>query len=147
MRRMLRRIHSGAFTLIELMVVMVILGILATLIMPKIMERPEQAKRTKAKVQIELFRSALQQFKLDTGRYPTTAEGLEALATDPGNVKGYQKGGYMEKVPQDPWGNKYVYQCPGKSNRDFDITCYGADGQPSGTGYDADIESWNLEGN
>ena len=147
MRRILGRFRAGAFTLIELMVVMVILGILATLIMPKILERPEQAKRTKAKVQIESFRSALQQFKLDTGRYPTTAEGLEALVTDPGNVKGYQKGGYLDKAPLDPWGNKYVYQCPGKSSRDFDIVCYGADGQPSGTSHDADIESWNLDGN
>ena len=140
------RMHSGAFTLIELMVVMVILGILATLIMPKILDRPEQAKRTKAKVQIEALRSALQQFKLDTGRYPTTAEGLDALVADPGGLKGYQKGGYIEKVPLDPWGNKYVYQCPGRSNRDFDILCYGADGQPSGSGHDADIESWNLDG-
>ncbi len=135
-----------AFTLIELIVVMVILGILATLIMPKILDYPEKARRTKAKLQIKIFQSALSLFKADTGRYPTTSEGLEALVTDPG-VKGWKQGGYLEqgKVPADPWGGRYIYLCPGKQSRDYDVLSYGRDGEPGGSGVDADVESWNLD--
>jgi general secretion pathway protein G len=137
---------AAAFTLIELMVVIVILGILATLVMPRILDRPEQARRQKAKAQIGILKSALAMFKLDTGRYPTTAEGLQALVADPG-LKGWKAGGYLEggKAPADPWGRAYVYLCPGVHG-DFDIVSYGKDGEPGGAGYDADIESWNLEG-
>ena len=138
--------YMRAFTLIELMVVIVILGILATLIMPRILDRPEQARRMKAKVQIRNFQSALALFKTDTGRFPTTAEGLEALVRDPG-VPGWKEGGYLEqgKVPLDPWGNPYGYLCPGRDGRDCDLTSRGKDGEAGGTGNDADIESWNLE--
>lgn len=140
-------VRSAAFTLIELMVVIVILGILATLIMPRILDRPEQARRLKAKVQIRSFESALGLFKADTGRYPTTSEGLEALVIDPG-VKGWNKGGYLErgKAPKDPWGILYVYLSPGQQGRDYDIVSYGRDGEAGGSGSDADIQSWNLEG-
>ena len=104
-------------TLIELMVVIVILGLLATLIMPRILDRPEQARRMKAKVQIRNFQSALALLKTDTGRFPTTSEGLEALVRNPG-IKGWAEGGYLEqgKVPFDPWGNRYIYLCPGRSS-------------------------------
>lgn len=137
---------AAALTLVELMVVIVILGILATLIMPKVLNRPEQARRVKARVQIHSFQSALALFKTDTGRYPTTAEGLDALVADPG-VRGWHKGGYLEqdKVPLDPWGNRYVYQSPGRNSRDLDIVSYGRDGQPGGNDDDRDIESWNLD--
>lgn len=134
------------FTLIELMVVIVILGILATIIMPKILDRPEQARRMKAKVQIRNFQSALALFKTDTGRFPTTSEGLEALVNNPG-VRGWKEGGYIEgsKVPLDPWGNPYIYICPGMHGDDYDLESYGKDGEDGGTGNDADIESWNLD--
>jgi len=123
----------GGFTLIELMIVVVILGLLATIIMPRILNRPEQARRMKAKIEIRNIQSALALFKTDTGRFPTTSEGLEALVSDPG-IKGYNPDGYLDKVPVDPWGNRYIYIYPGIHSRD--------DG---GTEDDADIESWNLD--
>lgn len=138
------RVARG-FTLIELMVVIVILGILATIMMPKILERPEQARRMKAKVQIRNLQSALAFFKTDTGRFPTTSEGLDVLVADPG-LKGWKQGGYMEggRVPMDPWGNSYLYVCPGMHD-DYDLESYGKDGEDGGSGDNADIESWNPD--
>jgi len=135
---------GGGFTLIELMIVVVILGLLATVVMPRILNRPEQARRMKAKIDIRNIESALALFKADTGRFPTTSEGLQALVSNPG-IKGYNEDGYLDKVPVDPWGNKYVYISPGLHNRDYDLESYGKDGEDGGTGDDADIESWNLE--
>jgi len=137
---------SYGFTLIELMVVIVILGLLATIIMPKILDRPEQARRLKAKVQIRNFQSALALFKTDTGRFPTTPQGLEALINDPG-LRGWKQGGYIEggKVPLDPWGSPYIYLCPGIHSDDYDLESYGKDGEDGGSGDDADIESWDLD--
>ncbi len=141
-----RRVFLPGFTLIELMVVIVILGLLATIIMPKILDRPEQARRLKAKVQIRNFQSALALFKTDTGRFPATSQGLEALINDPG-LKGWKQGGYIEggKVPLDPWGNPYMYLCPGVHGEDYEIESYGKDGEDGGSGDDADIESWNID--
>jgi len=141
--RSLNRVSKG-FTLIELMVVVVILGILATIMMPKILDRPEQARRMKAKVQIRSFQSALALFKTDTGRFPTTSEGLEALVSG-ASIDG-SKGSYIEgnKVPIDPWKHEYVYLCPGMHD-DYDLESFGQDGEDGGTGNDADIESWNLD--
>jgi len=141
-----RRVRLPGFTLIELMVVIVILGLLATIIMPKILDRPEQARRLKAKVQIRNFQSALALFKTDTGRFPTTSQSLEALINDPG-LRGWKQGGYIEggKVPLDPWGNPYLYLCPGVHGEDYEIESYGKDGEDGGTGDDADIESWNID--
>jgi len=140
------RLFLPGFTLIELMVVIVILGLLATIIMPKILDRPEQARRLKAKVQIRNFQSALALFKTDTGRFPTTSQGLEALINDPG-LKGWKQGGYIEggKVPLDPWGNPYIYLCPGVHGEDYEIESYGKDGEDGGSGDDADVESWNID--
>lgn len=137
------------FTLIELMVVIVILGILAGLIVPRIMSRPEQAKRLKARMQIESISTALKLYKLDNGAYPTTEQGLQALVDQPtsGNVpKSWRQGGYLEKgkVPKDPWGNEFVYLSPGIQD-DFDIIAYGADGVAGGEENDADINSWESE--
>jgi general secretion pathway protein G len=126
------------------MIVVVILGLLATTIMPKILSRPEQARRAKAKVDIQNVRSALALFKTDTGRFPTTSEGLEALVTNPG-IDGYNSDAYLERVPLDPWGNRYVYISPGIHSRDYDLESLGKDGEDGGTDDDADIESWNLE--
>lgn len=132
------------FTLIELMIVLVILGLLATTIMPRILNRPEQARRTKAKIEIRNIESALALFKADTGRFPTTSEGLAVLVNNPG-MKGYDADGYLDKVPVDPWGNKYVYICPTVKGKDYAVVSYGRDGEEGGTGYDADIESWNID--
>jgi general secretion pathway protein G len=132
------------FTLIELMIVVVILGLLATIVMPKVLSRPEQARRVKAKVDIRNIQSALAYFKTDTGRFPTTSEGLEALVTNPG-IQGYNNEGYLERLPVDPWGHRYVYISPGIKSKDYDLKSYGKDGEDGGTGDDADIESWNIE--
>jgi general secretion pathway protein G len=132
------------FTLIELMIVVVILGLLATIIMPKILDRPEQARRVKAKADIRSVQSMLALFKTDSGRFPTTSEGLQALVTNPG-VENYSREGYLERFPTDPWGNRYIYICPGLHSKDYDLESYGKDGEDGGTDDDADIESWNIE--
>jgi len=133
------------FTLIELMIVVVILGILATMVMPKVLDKPEQARRTKAKVDLRSIQAALALFKTDLGRFPNTSEGLQALVADPG-IRGYGKEGYLERVPLDPWGHKYVYLSPGVHNKDYDLVSYGKDGEQGGAGDNADVESWNPEG-
>ena len=137
------------FTLIEIMVVMVILGILAGLIIPRIMGRPEEARRTKARIQIESIETALKLYTLDNGLYPTTEQGLQALVEAPSVGKlanAWREGGYLEKgrVPKDPWDNEYVYLCPG-IHGDFDLVSYGADGETGGEGKDMDINNWELE--
>jgi general secretion pathway protein G len=141
--------NDRGFTLIELMVVIVILGILAGLIVPRIMGRPEEARRMKARVQVESMETALKLYKLDNGNYPTTEQGLQALVEAPAVgqlARAWREGGYLEKgkVPQDPWGNDYVYLSPGMHG-DYDLTSYGADGEPGGEGKDEDINSWELE--
>ena len=137
------------FTLIELMVVIVILGILAGLIVPRIMGRPEEARRMKARVQIESIETALKLYKLDNGYYPTTEQGLQALVESPtvGELpRAWREGGYLEKgrIPKDPWDNEYVYLSPG-IHGDLDLLSYGADGEPGGEGKDEDINNWELE--
>ena len=132
------------FTLIELMIVVVILGLLATVIMPRILDRPDKARRVKAQADIRTIQSMLALFKTDTGRFPTTAEGLQALVTNPG-LDNYSSEGYLDAYPRDPWGNPYVYLCPGLNSKDYDLESYGKDGEDGGTGLDADIESWNMQ--
>jgi len=141
--------NRRGFTLIEIMVVMVILGILAGLIIPRIMGRPEEARRTKARIQIESIETALKLYKLDNGSYPTTEQGLQALVEPPSVGKlasAWREGGYLEKgrVPKDPWDSEYVYLCPGVHG-DFDLVSYGADGETGGEGKDMDINNWELE--
>jgi general secretion pathway protein G len=131
------------------MVVIVILGILAGLIVPKIMGRPEEARMMKARVQIESIETALKLYKLDNGVYPSTEQGLQALVEPPsvGQLpRKWREGGYLEKgrVPEDPWGNEYVYLSPGLHG-DLDLMSYGADGEPGGEGADADINNWEVD--
>ena len=141
----LRSALFRGFTLIELMIVVVILGLLATAVMPRILDRPEQARRTKAKIDIRNIESALALFKTDTGRFPTTSEGLAVHVSDPG-IRGYNNDCYLDKVPLDPWGNTYIYISPGVRGKDYDLESYGKDGEDGGTGDSGDIESWNLDG-
>ncbi len=140
-----QQLRNAGFTLIELMIVVVILGLLATIIMPRILNRPEQARKMKGKVDIRNIESALALFKTDTGRFPTTSEGLEVLVSNPG-IKGYNADCYLDKAPSDPWGNKYIYISPGVHSRDYDLKSYGKDGEDGGAEDNADIESWNLDG-
>jgi len=144
-----KRMDSQGFTLIEIMVVLVILGILAGLIVPRIMGRPDEARRMKAKIQIQSLETALQLYKLDTGNYPSTEQGLQALVEPPATgelARAWREGGYLEKgqVPKDPWGNDYVYLSPG-AQAEFDIISYGADGVAGGDGKNEDINNWDLE--
>jgi len=149
---MVRRIKNDnrGFTLIELMVVVIILGILALYITPKIMGEPEKAKRVKARMDITTLETALKMYKLDNGMYPSTEQGLRALIETPetGDIpKKWREGGYLEKrkVPKDPWGNEYVYISPGV-NGDFDLSSYGKDGAPGGESEDdKDINNWEIE--
>jgi len=141
---------ARGFTLIELMVVVVILGILAGLIIPKIMGKPEEAKRLKARMQVEQLEQALKLYYLDNGEYPTTEQGLNSLVEKPATEpvpKRWKEGGYLEKkkIPADPWDNPFVYISPGVHDKDFDLVSYGADREEGGEGKYADIESWNLE--
>jgi len=140
-----RRRREAGFTLIEIMVVIVILGLLAALVVPKLVGRTEEAKRTQTRVQIKNIQQAMELFKLDNGFFPSTDQGLEALVRMPeaGRIaKNYRKGGYLERVPKDPWGNPFVYVFPGQHG-DYDISSYGADGVPGGEGEDADVNSWD----
>jgi len=134
------------FTLIEIMVVVVILGILAAIVVPKIVSRPEQARIVKAKEDIKATSTALQLYKLDSGFYPTTDQGLEALVKKPNSPpipNDWKTGGYLHQLPKDPWGRDYQYLQPGQHNADgFDIFTYGADGQPGGTEQNAEIGNW-----
>jgi len=139
--------NCRGFTLIEIMVVVVILGILAAIVVPKLLDRPDQAKVTKAKVDMKGIEEALGMYKLDNGFYPSTEQGLDALVTKPetGRIPAkYPEGAYLKKLPLDPWNTPYVYLSPGLHSKDFDMISYGADGEPGGEGYDADINSWEL---
>lgn len=138
--------RSKGFTLIELMVVLVILGVLAAMIAPRIMDRPDEARIVAAKQDIAAILQALKLYRLDNIRYPTTEQGLQSLITKPSiePVPGnWKAGGYLERMPRDPWGNPYVYLNPGRQG-EIDVISYGADGEPGGEGTDADIGSWML---
>jgi len=129
------------FTLLELLVVMAIIGLLAAYVGPKYFASLGQSEQTTAKAQIAAFSEAVSHFRLDTGRYPSTAEGLNALMLQPANVRNWN-GPYLAKeIPPDPWNNAYLYKFPGTQGRDFDLLSYGSDGQPGGVGTAADIHN------
>jgi len=141
------KLNQRGFTLIEIMVVVVILGILAAIVVPRLLDEPEKARRTSAATQIQSFESALGIFKLENGFYPSTEQGLKALVTKPtvGRVPAhYKAGGYIRKIPVDPWGQPYLYLYPGVHSN-LDLFSYGPDGETGGEGEDADIANWDLE--
>ena len=134
------------FTLLEVMVVVVILGILAALVVPKILSRPDEARVIAAKQDIASMMQALKLYRLDNQRYPSTEQGLQALVARPASAPlaaNWKAGGYVERVPRDPWGNPYHYLNPGVRG-ELDVFSMGADGAPGGEGNDADIGSWDL---
>ena len=134
------------FTLLEVMVVIVILGILAALVVPRIISRPDEARVVAAKQDIASLMQALKLYRLDNQRYPTTEQGLQALVEKPTSTPippNWKKGGYVERLPKDPWGTPYQYLNPGVHG-EIDVFSYGADAAPGGEDFDADIGSWNL---
>ena len=136
-----RRRHEQGFTLIEILVVIIIIGLLAALVGPRLFGKVSTAKQKAAKAQIELFGTALDTFRLDIGRYPTTEEGLKALRETPSGVENWQ-GPYLPKeIPVDPWNKSYVYKSPGEHG-DYDLISYGLDGAEGGEGENQDIVSW-----
>jgi len=140
------RTYSGGFTLVEVLVVIVILGILAALVVPRIIERPDEARAVAAKADIATIMQALKLYRLDNQRYPTTEQGLAALVTRPLAAPvppNWKPNGYLERLPKDPWGKAYQYLNPGLRG-EIDVFTFGADGQPGGAGIDADIGSWDL---
>jgi general secretion pathway protein G len=139
---MQRTRNQAGFTLIEIMVVVFILGLLVTLVAPRIIGRTDEARVTKAKADIKAIESAMNMFKLDNGFYPSSAEGIAALVQAPPRAKRFNPDGYLAKVPTDPWGNEYVYQSDG---RNIVIASMGADGVEGGDAYNADIDSRSIE--
>mgnify|MGYP001765390858 FL=1 len=140
--------RQRGFTLIEVMVVVVILSILAAIVVPKIMDRPDEARITKAKQDIRALEAALNLYKLDNFIYPTTDQGLEALVQLPTiapEPPKWKQGGYLDRMPLDPWGRAYMYMSPGDQGRAFDLYSLGADGQPGGAGAAADIGNWEAQ--
>jgi general secretion pathway protein G len=143
---MMTKSRQRGFTLLEVMVVVVILGILAVLVVPKIISRPDDARVVAAKQDIASLSQALKLYRLDNQRYPSTEQGLQALVAKPATSPippNWKMGGYLDRMPRDPWGNPYQYLNPGLHG-EVDIVSFGSDGEPGGEGNDADIGSWTL---
>jgi general secretion pathway protein G len=141
-----RRAKARGFTLIEIMVVIVILGILAALVVPRVLERPDEARAVAARNDISAIMQALKLYRLDNQRYPTQEQGINALIarpTQPPVPPNWKPNGYLERLPKDPWGHAYQYLNPGLRG-EIEVFSFGADGQPGGTGIDADIGSWDI---
>jgi general secretion pathway protein G len=138
---------SRGFTLIEIMVVVVILGILAVLVAPNVISRIDDARVAKAKQDVRAYETALNLYRLDNFKYPSTDVGLQALVEQPNDpsVRNWRAGGYIDSMRKDPWGGDYLYVYPGTRGREYDLYSLGADGQPGGDGPNADIGNWNIE--
>ena len=141
------RHRQSGFTLIEIMVVVVILAVLGALVVPNILGKVDTARITAAKTDIRSIGTALDLYRLDNFKYPTTEQGLGALVKQPADptITNYPAGGYLKQIPKDPWGNAYLYTSPGADGREYDILSYGRDGKPGGEGPDADIASYSLD--
>jgi general secretion pathway protein G len=142
-----RRAHQGGFTLIEIMVVVIIIGLLAAVIVPTVINKVDDARISKAKADIQSLETALTMYRLDNSKYPTTDQGLQALVaqpTDP-SVRHWRPGGYLQRVSKDPWGNDYHYEAPGTHGKEYDLYTLGSDDQPGGDGVAADIGNWNIQ--
>ncbi len=141
-----RHRREAGFTLIEIMVVVVILGILAALVAPNVISRIDDAQINRAKQDIRAVESALHLYRLDNFKYPSTDQGLDALVTQPADpsIRNWRQGGYLDKLPMDPWGAPYQYLYPGQ-NGEFDVFTLGADQQPGGEGINSDIGNWNID--
>ncbi|EXF47491.1 HxcT pseudopilin [Pseudomonas sp. BAY1663] len=137
------RCEQRGFTLIEIMVVVVILGILAAMVVPKVLDRPDQARATAARQDIGGLMQALNLYRLDQGYYPSMSQGLAALVERPAGISAANWRPYLERLPKDPWGKPYQYLNPG-ANGEIDVFTLGADGQPNGEGVNSDIGSWQL---
>jgi len=147
---MTRRIRCKAgFTLIEVMVVIIILGLLAAIVMPRLVGQTDKARYEQAKIQMRILEDSLKRYKLENGRFPTTSQGLQALVQKPSSPpipRDWPDGGYLDKpeVPLDPWGNEFIYISPGQHGPDYDMISLGADGVEGGEGFDKDVQSWSL---
>jgi general secretion pathway protein G len=143
-RREIQR--QTGFTLIEIMVVVIIIGLLAAIVAPNVIGRVDDAQITRAKADIGQIENALKFYRLDNFAYPSSEQGLDALVTRPNdpNIRNWKSGGYLDRVPKDPWGNPYLYLNPG-NNGEIDIYTLGADGRPGGEGTNADIGNWEIE--
>lgn len=137
---------ARGFTLIEIMVVVIIIGLLAAVIVPSVISKVDEAKVAKAKSDIQALEAALTMFRLDNSKYPTTEQGLQSLTSQPTDptIKHWRPGGYLQRISKDPWGNDYQYVYPGTHGKEYDVFSMGADGQPGGEGLDADIGNWNI---
>jgi len=139
-------LNQRGFTLIEIMVVVIIIGILAAIVAPNVIGRVDDAQITKAKAEISNIENAMKFYRLDNFAYPTTEQGIDALVTRPQdpNIRNWKPGGYLDRMPKDPWGNPYLYLNPG-NNGEIDIYTLGRDGTPGGEGLDTDIGNWDPE--
>ncbi|HDZ56299.1 MAG TPA: type II secretion system protein GspG [Pseudomonas xinjiangensis] len=140
------RTSQRGFTLIEVMVVVVILGILAAVVVPRVMDRPDQARTTKAQNDVRALESALNLYRLDNFNYPTTEQGLNALVIPPtggDEARNWRTGGYIDRLQKDPWGNDYQYLRPGREGREYDLYSLGADSRPGGEEANQDIGNWD----
>jgi len=139
--------RARGFTLIEIMVVVVILGILAVLVAPNVISRIDDARVAKVKQDIRAYETALNLYRMDNYNYPSTDLGLQALVQQPNDpsVRNWRQGGYIDTMRKDPWGTEYLYVFPGSRGREYDLYSLGADGQPGGDGVNADIGNWNIE--
>jgi general secretion pathway protein G len=139
--------RQRGFTLIEIMVVVVILSVLGALVVPQIIDKVDVAKVKRAQSDIRAIQTALDLYRLDNFKYPTTEQGLQALVKQPADptLTNYAAAGYLKSMPKDPWGNVYQYASPGSDGREYEIMTYGRDGKPGGEGYDADISTATLD--